>query len=147
MAHLVAKNKVGTILELGTSLGIGTRYLALHAKQVDTVEGCPNTYLYAKKHFDELGLSNVKVHQQLFDNFLDLPGSWDMVYIDGNHQGAALIKYVRLLLKRNPNCIFLCDDIRWSNDMKTSFKLLKKEFKFSMNLYQMGVLSNTLIRF
>ena len=41
-------------LELGTSMGVATVYMASNAKEVVTIEGCPNTFLKANKNFESL---------------------------------------------------------------------------------------------
>ena len=61
LSKLVLHYQPQNILELGTSVGIGTAHLAaVNPKaNITTVEGCPNTYSIAKKQFEELKFNNV----------------------------------------------------------------------------------------
>ena len=52
LAKLVAHYNLEQILELGTSLGIGTAYLAANAKQITTVEGDNSIHEIAKKNME-----------------------------------------------------------------------------------------------
>ena len=51
------------ILEIGTSLGIGTACLSLgnSNSEITTMEGCPNTAEIAKKYFTKFNLKNIEV--------------------------------------------------------------------------------------
>ena len=56
--RLVNHFKPSTILELGTSLGIGTLYMASVSKnsRIYTVEGCPQAAGIAKQNFSKMNL-------------------------------------------------------------------------------------------
>ena len=58
---IVQKYAVRSVLELGTSLGIGTMYFALADKniKVTSIEGCPETYKFTKTQFAQKGIMNV----------------------------------------------------------------------------------------
>lgn len=145
--QLAQANCCKNALELGTSLGMGTRYLALACEHVITIEGCSQTFKLAEQHFAAISLKNVELNLALFDNYLFDSKSFDLAYIDGNHQGKALLKYAEILLQKNPNCLIICDDIRWSKDMKKAFTKLKAYTDYSLDLYQIGIVSNQPIRF
>ncbi|MFM7838116.1 MAG: SAM-dependent methyltransferase, partial [Chitinophagaceae bacterium] len=51
------------IVELGTSLGLSTAYLALGASQsqVFTMEGCPDIAAAARKNFQQLSINNISL--------------------------------------------------------------------------------------
>ncbi|MCT4560690.1 MAG: class I SAM-dependent methyltransferase [Crocinitomicaceae bacterium] len=138
--QLIVKNNINTALEFGTSLGMGTRYLSLGCDEVISIEGCANTARFARRHFQTIKATNIILIESTFDDYLLSPQTFDLVYIDGNHQGEFLEKYIARLREVSPHCLFVCDDIRWSKDMRNSFKKLTKDFKYSMDLYQMGVL-------
>ena len=63
-----------TILELGTSFGITTAYLAAANKNatVYTLEGCATTAAIAKQNFNRLGLTNIKLTTGNFNQQLPL---------------------------------------------------------------------------
>lgn len=135
------------ILELGTSLGVGTLNLHLgnkHAK-IDTVEGCPNTFSFTKKNFSNYSINeNVKFHNSRFDSFLNQKnGKYDLVFIDGDHQKASLLNMIDLLDEQiHDKTILILDDIRWSKDMLSAWIKLseRKEFHVSMEFLRMGIL-------
>ncbi|MGN6511142.1 MAG: O-methyltransferase, partial [Chitinophaga sp.] len=60
--RLVQYLDASTVLELGTSMGLSTAYMASAGADVHTIEGCPNIAARAAKNFRELGLER-KVHQ------------------------------------------------------------------------------------
>ena len=70
--RLVNYFKPSTVLELGTSLGISTLYLAASTKKtkVITVEGCPNTAKVAQVNFNKIGFNNIELVNDRFDHFL-----------------------------------------------------------------------------
>lgn len=146
LQNFVLQMKPKFILELGTSIGIGTRSLAIHpSSKVITVEGCPNTAKIAEKHFKDLNITNIELHTSLFSEFLlnfDHP-AYEIVFIDGHHDGDFLQQYVRQILPFcNENCLFICDDIRWSKSMLQAFNSLKSEFRYSNDYFRVGTLSN-----
>ncbi|OFZ53450.1 MAG: hypothetical protein A3D92_06210, partial [Bacteroidetes bacterium RIFCSPHIGHO2_02_FULL_44_7] len=89
------------ILEFGTSLGVGTSYMKLGNPEalLTTVEACPNTRRVALRTFSLLGLEGIESVEMTFDNFLvgAQKTSFDLVYIDGHHDGKALLHYLEKL--------------------------------------------------
>ncbi|NJK97813.1 MAG: SAM-dependent methyltransferase, partial [Bacteroidales bacterium] len=70
--RLVNFCKPKTILELGTSLGVSTLYLAnaaLNAKII-TIEGCHDIAEQAKYHFDIMKTSNIELREGVFEELL-----------------------------------------------------------------------------
>jgi predicted O-methyltransferase YrrM len=110
------------ILELGTHVGIGSAYLleGCPEAQLFSIEGDP--FLYGKSA-DWLKRYGQRVH--LFNGSFDeqlkeiLPiHRWDLVVIDGHHQGDALLKYFGLILPHlSQDAWVIMDDIHWSPDM------------------------------
>lgn len=138
------------ILELGTSMGIGTAYLAsanTNAKVV-TIEGCPNISAKANEHLKSLGIHNT---QQLTGDFSDklpeaiklLNEKIDFAYLDGNHQYQPSIDYFELLAPYlHENSVVVLDDIHWSEGMEKAWLELKNKsnVSVSIDLFRMGVL-------
>jgi predicted O-methyltransferase YrrM len=90
--------KPKSVLELGTSLGLSTLYLAQAAPKATilSVEGCPNTFAFAKQLIAGTGVKNIETINQSFDDAFDTllkNKKFDLVYIDGNHTYKATIKY------------------------------------------------------
>jgi predicted O-methyltransferase YrrM len=135
------------VLELGTSLGYGALHLASGnpVGKVTTVEGCPETYRIAKsvlKAFDNTNISSIN---SPFDHFLTqlTNETFDVIYIDGHHDGNALLRYSKKLLAHSHDeTIFIIDDIRWSNGMLAAWKSLvhHAEFHLTMDMWRMGIL-------
>ncbi|TVR80750.1 MAG: class I SAM-dependent methyltransferase [Chitinophagaceae bacterium] len=138
------------ILELGTSLGISTAYIALakSSAQIITIEGCNKTARKAAESFQFLDIENVQtlegdfeknVHELLHQkNFIP-----DFVFIDGNHKGEAIIKYFDLLypLMKEKDTVIIFDDIRWSGDMYNAWESIAKrpEANLTIDIYKFGL--------
>ncbi len=113
--------KPRNILELGTSLGISTLYLASGQTKIPvyTFEGCPSTAQLAQTHFRQLKYNNINLFNQTFDEGLSAFSAAhehvDLIYIDGNHQKGATLKYLyQLLPKIDENGIVILADFHWS---------------------------------
>ena len=123
-----------SILEMGTSLGITTCYLALanEKAEVVTMEGAPHIALLAKKSFEKMGLQNIKLMEGDFNETLpayiakqDVIG---LAYVDGNHRYAPTIQYFKQLLAHsNEETILIFDDIHWSEEMEKAWEEIKKD--------------------
>ncbi|MBS1974301.1 MAG: class I SAM-dependent methyltransferase, partial [Bacteroidetes bacterium] len=121
-----------TIVELGTSLGLSSAYLASAdpKSKLFTVEGSSEIALAAQGNFRSLQLHNI---ESLTGNFDDvLPGllkkndSFDLAFIDGNHRRDPTLKYFRMLSDRSrPSSIIIFDDIHWSTEMEEAWEIIK----------------------
>lgn len=136
------------ILELGTSLGITTAYLASHQKNgsVITVEGDQNIQKIAQSNFNKLNLPILSI-QATFDQFFakadQYPLQPNFVFIDGHHEGAALIRYFTQILPfLPPNAILILDDIHWTSDMEQAWEVIKTmdQVRFSIDMFQIGII-------
>jgi predicted O-methyltransferase YrrM len=134
------------ILEFGTSLGVGTVHLSLAAPKADivTVEACPETQKIAKEQFDRLNMNNISPILSTFQQFIEsYQGElFDMVFVDGHHDGKALLNYMNQLKAITHNdTIFVLDDIRWSDSMKEAFDTIvdSSNFHVSMDLFRVGI--------
>jgi len=150
MQKIIDVFKVKHILELGTSVGIGTMFLArTNAKaEVTTVEGCPETSKFAKAEFAKRKIANVTF---INDNFDHLFASntlkdqhFDLAFIDGNHTSEATIRYFDNIVKKysNKKSIIIIDDINWSRDMYDAWKEISSCMPDSLriNLFRMGII-------
>lgn len=136
------------VVELGTSLGISTLYMAMAKKSatIYTIEGCKDTAQVAQQCFNALNCQNIK---QFIGNFDDiLPNillnisTIDLLYVDGNHTYAATMRYFNLCLsKATPNSIFIFDDIHWSEEMEQAWNEIKLHPKVTLtiDLYRIGI--------
>lgn len=138
--------KPGRILEFGTSLGIGTIHLSIGNPEANivTVEACTETRNEALKNFKSLDCKNIQSIQATFSDFLKSYSdeAFDLVFIDGHHDGTALLKYLEELEKYTHNdTIFILDDIRWSDSMFEAWDSLEKseDYHVTMDLFRMGI--------
>src|SRR5690606_18603497 len=107
-------------LELGTSLGLTSAYLALarQTAQLYTFEGCPAIAAQARQNLKTVGVQNA----QLIEGNLDqtLPQTLaqldkvDFVFFDGNHRLEPTLRYFEQCLpKAHEGSVFIFDDIYW----------------------------------
>lgn len=138
-----------TVLELGTSLGLTTAYLAAARQQtqVITFEGCPNIAAAAKGHFRQLNLGNIQLVPGNLDQTLSatLPelASVDLVYFDGNHRYAPTLRYFEsCLAKRTEDSVFIIDDIYWSAEMTRAWQEICRhpDVTLSIDLFHLGLI-------
>lgn len=141
-------NDNAKILEFGTSLGVGTLHLHLGNKNavIHTLEACPNTFRFTTDNFPKwVDSENVHFHNQTFLDYLnrsELP-LFDLVFVDGHHDGEALAIYMEMLKKcTHADTIFVLDDIRWSSSMWLNWNKLvnSSDFHVSIDLFRMGIL-------
>lgn len=146
--RVVNRFKPRTILELGTSLGVTTMYLAAPSKKtkITTVEGCPNTAKVAQINFDKIGFNNIELINQKFEDFLHNYISkvdvLDFVFFDGNHQKEATLNYFYQCIEKVHNgTVFIFDDIHWSDGMTAAWEQIKKHPKVTttIDLYMLGI--------
>jgi predicted O-methyltransferase YrrM len=137
-----------TMVELGTSLGISTAYLASGntSGKVNTIEGSAEIAQVATQNFQQLSLSNITSITGRFDNvlptLLDGINTIDLAFIDGNHRLQPTIDYFdQLLLKRGEQCIMVFDDIHWSKEMETAWETIKAhpEVMLTVDLFFIGI--------
>ena len=137
------------ILELGTSLGITTAYLAEANINipVTTMEGAKAVAVVAKENFKHLQLSNIEIIQGNFDETLPLliakqQQNLDFVFIDGNHRKEPTVNYFEQLLpKTNEQSILIFDDIHWSKEMEDAWEYIKahEAVTLSVDLFFIGI--------
>ncbi len=138
-----------TILELGTSLGLTTAYLAAadSRSQVVTLEGCPNVAAVAHETFAELHLTNISIVQGNIDDTLAptlsaLPTMVDFAFFDGNHRYEPTLRYFELCLAhRTDNSVFVFDDIHWSEEMERAWEAIKAhpDVTMTVDLFYIGL--------
>lgn len=135
------------ILEFGTSLGVGTMYmhLASPSSEITTVEACPNTRKEALENFPNEEPTKIQSVEGTFYDFLETKanGKYDFLYIDGHHDGEALMEYMKRLRPfTHDQSIFVLDDIRWSASMLDAWNTLRMsdEFHVSIDFFRCGIL-------
>jgi predicted O-methyltransferase YrrM len=145
--RLVCHYQPATILELGTSLGLTTAYMAAAnpKAQIITVEGSSDIIEIAKENFAALGLANIQTVEGNFDDVLPQLShqgrGFDLVFIDGNHRYQSTMNYFhQLLTTTHGNTILVFDDIRWSKEMEMAWAEIKNHpsVRCSIDIFFMG---------
>lgn len=137
-----------TILELGTSLGINTMYLARSTTgRVITIEGQKSLHEWAVNLFQQNKMDNITAIHAYFDEVLPelikQIAPIDVVFIDGNHTYRATKHYYSLLkTAMNQPSVMIIDDIHWSSEMTRAWKEIihDESVNISIDLYRCGIL-------
>lgn len=148
LSKTVAYFKPRRILEIGSSLGLSTSYMAVGnpLAQITTLEGCPAIAGIAKDNYLKLGLSNIDMVVGQFEESLDttIKGqTFDMVFFDGNHQKEPTISYFEKCLKTvHEDTVFIFDDIHWTAEMEEAWNHIRGHHKvtLSVDTYKWGLL-------
>ena len=155
MIRLVDYLSVEKALELGTSIGLLSFSIAGNGKtSLTTVEACKETSTFANQLFKSKGLENISAISSSFSEYLLGLGSpenleqanskdkFDLVFIDGHHDGKATLTYFeRLLAHKHNDSLFIFDDIHWSSSMEAAWEQIKvhKEVKVTIDTFQWGL--------
>ncbi len=135
LINICKSQSPNNILEIGTSLGIGTYAMCLGAPkaEITTLEGCTNTAQIAQEHFKTYEVQNINVVVGAFDKTIPAlmrQNHFDLIYFDGNHSKSATIKYFQLALKTiRKGDVFIFDDVYWSREMFEAWKIIRSNTK------------------
>lgn len=122
-----------TILELGTSLGISTAYLAAGAPQsrLHTIEGAPAVAAKAKTNLRALDIDADLItgnFDTVLPSLLTTIPPVGLAFVDGNHRLEPTLGYFDLLARRAAHpSILIFDDIHWSSEMETAWTAIKND--------------------
>lgn len=143
----VSEDRKGlTIVELGTSLGITTAYLAAmdSRNNVVTYEGCPGVVAVAKENWKVLGLKNIDCHVGEIDVAVlerDIE-KVDLAFVDANHTYASTREYFNVLARKvHAKSVIVVDDIHYNRDMALAWRAICADERVTstIDLYQMGL--------
>jgi predicted O-methyltransferase YrrM len=149
LSNMAAEFGKPFILELGTSLGISTMYMAASCKNspVSTIEGSPEIASVARQNFKDAGLINITLLEGSFDEVLPQlaasgvkPG---LVFIDGNHRREPVLRYFKEIAEMSDNStVIIIDDINYSKEMAEAWEEIKLNEKVSVtiDIFRMGIL-------
>ena len=135
-----------TIVELGTSLGVTTAYMAAmdSRNRVVTFEGCEAVANMAKENWKALNINNIECRVGEID-VEELVGDieyLDMAFIDANHTYEGTCKYFDVLAgKVREKSVIVVDDIHYSEEMEKAWKAICADERVTstIDLYQMGL--------
>lgn len=130
-----------TMLELGSSVGISTMYLASGARNARflSLEGCPQTAEVARANLSWLRLGQAEIRTGTFEQTL-LPAlqslqSVDLVYLDGNHRLEPTLQYFETCLQfAGTHTVFVLDDIHWSPEMYTAWQRIRQHQRVTLSI-------------
>ena len=137
-----------TILELGTSFGITTSYLASGnaAAKIYTCEGAKEIASIAKQNFQTLNIKNIDVIEGDFAKTLPTLFSQiqqvDFAFVDGNHRKAPTVEYFKELLNHSTSStLMVFDDIHWSKEMEEAWAEIQQHpcVTLTVDLFFIGI--------
>jgi predicted O-methyltransferase YrrM len=150
---VVAKHlNCNSVLEMGTSLGITTLYLAGDGRRVITIEGAAPVARIAERTFErfpelQIQLMHSRFEFVLADALRELQEASStgpvMVWIDGHHAEGPTEKYIdQVYSALGARAVVVLDDIRWSAGM---FRAWKRQCKMGhwpvqIDVHRIGIL-------
>lgn len=146
--RLATYNSSDHIVELGTSLGITTLYLATArpSASVYTLEGASAVADRAEDIFRKQGQANIQLIRGNIDQTLptllrQLPRV-DFAYLDANHRYEPTVAYFeQLVAKTNERSIVAIDDIYWSDEMRRAWRHIQRHpaVTLTLDLFDAGL--------
>lgn len=136
------------IVELGTSFGLTTAYLASGnpSGEVVTLEGSEAIAKMAMAQFNLVGLTNIRLFEGPFSATLPVVlkdiASADFVFIDGNHRYQPTMDYFDMFRNAShQKTILVFDDIHWSREMEDAWNDIKSHpsVTLSIDLFFIGI--------
>lgn len=149
--RLVAELKPQRILELGTSLGISTQYMAQalsNGAQLTSIEGSSECAQIASENLHAAGYEadlRVGNFDEMLPTVLAEPLLPTFFFIDGNHTRKATLRYFHLIAneveKRNTEAVIIFDDIHLSEEMTSAWNsiTLDERVMTSIDLFRVGI--------
>ena len=137
------------IVELGTSLGINTLYLARAGSdvKVSTFEGNDSLADIAQNAFHDFGCQNIHLIRgnidDTFPSHLRNTRDIDLIFMDANHTYEATFSYFDQVISRfSFRALTIIDDIYRDRSMTKVWKDIKKRFPKAtyIDLYQCGII-------
>ena len=140
-------NEVKNILEIGSSIGISTCYMATgHPEaKITTLEGCPAIAAIAEENYLKLGFKNINMVVGQFEKTLDTvikDQTYDLIFFDGNHQKEPTISYFEKCIQTShEDSVFIFDDIHWTEEMEGAWNHIRNHEKvtLSVDTYKWGL--------
>ncbi|MDC0408593.1 class I SAM-dependent methyltransferase [Flavobacteriaceae bacterium] len=148
------------ILELGTHLGMGTLAMKLGAPKatITSIEGCPNTFDFTKNNIERwldtalpesknLKSDQIKLINSPFAEYFEKLSrerdaqqtkssqKFDLIYLDGHHDGLATLKYFEQIKSLvHQDSLLIIDDIHWSKSMTAAWHEIIKDPQVTVSI-------------
>lgn len=145
LSRLVNYLNIEHIVELGTSIGLGTASMGVNKQtKIVTFEACPETASVANKAFQKFQLDNISLFIETFSEGIPkIPfQKIDLALIDGDHREQPTLEYFEKLLPLMHNdSVFIFDDIHWSPGMEKAWEQIKAHpsVKVSIDTFYWGL--------
>jgi predicted O-methyltransferase YrrM len=148
LSNLASEFGKPLIVELGTSFGISTMYLASGSPEsvIYTIEGSDEIAEIASRNFSDAGMKNITTLSGSFDEMLPVvfkdglkPG---LVFIDGDHRKKAVLRYFGIIAEvSDNNTVIVIDDIYYSKEMEEAWNEIKtnKKVSVTVDIFRMGI--------
>ncbi len=136
------------VVELGTSFGITTSYIASAKNNpiVTSMEGSQSIAQIAQQNFEALQIKNIEIIEGDFGKtlsvFLAESTNIDLAFLDGNHRKIPTLRYFeQILIKSTQETIFVFDDIHWSKEMEEAWEEIKthEAVTLTIDLFFIGI--------
>ena len=146
--NIINYQEAKNVVELGTSLGITSLYLAAEETcNVTTFEGSHALADVALTNFEYFDKKNIEliegnIHLTL-PEFVQNPAKINFVLMDAHHQYKPTIHYFDLMMRRlDEKSIVVLDDIHWSEEMEHAWNELRNSplVYGSVDLFRCGIL-------
>ena len=139
-----------TIIEMGSSLGISTAYLASAdpTSRIITIEGSPAIAGIATRNISKIKASeyhtgNRKIWKKLGPVIASQPPA-DLVFIDGNHRKNAVLDYFEQFMEKHSSLlsVIIIHDIHWSREMEEAWDILQEHpmVNMSIDIFSAGLI-------
>ena len=133
-------------LELGTSLGISSAYIASGHPSMHYmgVEGDPFLAHQTEQMLRKVDQGQIKVHASSIRDALNRAQEedqhFDLVYMDGHHEYEATTTYFKMVVEMiTSGSMVVVDDITWSNEMLKAWEEIRRHPLVTASLSYMGV--------
>ena len=135
-------------IELGTSLGFSTIYLAAGNPQAQgyTIDACGASLKVARENFQTLNLHNINIihgkFEAHFESLLEKMPASTLIYIDGNHTYTSTLNYFNAILKHQDKLpVLILDDLYYSPEMEKAWQEISNHASvtLSLDLFKYGI--------
>ncbi len=146
--RLVKYFRFKNILEIGTSIGLSSSYMAVAnaGARIISLEGSSDIAEAAKRNHALLQIKNIEIIIGNFNQTLSSSklrfSTIDLIFFDGNHTKEATLNYFyQCLEKANENSVFVFDDIYWSEEMSEAWEQIIQhpQITLTIDVYQFGI--------
>lgn len=147
--RLVQWLKPSRMLEIGTSVGIGSLYLSAAARSARflSLEGSESCVHIARANLGILEMNHrVEVVQGPFKDTLPQAlqtlGKADLVFFDGHHREQPTLGYFNLCLQySHDQTVLVFDDIYWSPEMTAAWKQIQQhpQVTLTVDCFDLGL--------